>query len=436
MGNVNGIKDQVQRQGLNIWFKNNCKGTLEYATGVGKSRCGVLAAQYVVSKNPNARILIITPTQTIRDDAWVGEFTQWGATALLEKNVEIQCIQTVYKWKDKHFDLIIADEVHNYLPEVQKKDFKYFKFFLDNKFDKILALSASIETSLKPRLWSIAPIVDSITTTKALELGLIAPFKVFNLAVKLTPEELNDYNKATETFEKTFSIFTDGRGYKNIKVLFKCLNPVAFKTFLQKEGYSADDFRTMRNWPQLCMNAMTARKEILYNAENKKQAVIDIVEKFKDRRSIVFSQAIDFANSVTRELGPKIAVPFHSKITKKVRKQNLDDFNNLQTSTRVVVSASALNEGANLNDISLAIIAAGTSKEKDFIQRLGRAVRLKEGKEAYMVRLYVEGTKDETYLQSSQGNFPGFFINNVSQISDKGYIETTEKTPKKDIYSM
>ena len=86
---LNSIKDKVQRKGLNLWFKNNCKGTLEYATGVGKSRCGVLAADYVVSQNPEANILIITPTQAIRDEAWVDEFSKWGKSDILENNVEI-----------------------------------------------------------------------------------------------------------------------------------------------------------------------------------------------------------------------------------------------------------------------------------------------------------------------------------------------------------
>ena len=427
---VNAIKDKVQRAALNKWFVNGCKGTLEMATGVGKSRCGVLASQYVVKHKPDARILIITPTQTIRDDAWVGEFTQWGASELLSTNVEIQCIQTVYKWKNEHFDLIIADEVHNYVPDVQNKDFQYFKFFLENKFDKILALSASIESSLKPRLWTIAPIVETISTAEALRMGLIAPFKVFNLAIPLTKQEQGEYDKATEVFEKTFSIFTDSRGFKNIQVLFKCLNPVAFKTFLQKEGYSAKDFRDMRAWPQLCMNAMKTRKDIIYNAENKIQAVVEILEKFSDRRGIVFSQSIDFANSVSQELGPKIATTFHSKLTKKVKKQMLDDFNDLKTSTRAIISSSALNEGANLNDVSLAIIASGTSKEKDFIQRLGRAVRLKEGKEAYMIRLYVEGTKEQSWLAKSQENFPGCFINNISEINNEIYNQKSKEVTK------
>lgn len=418
---VNEIKDEVQRKGLNIWYQRGCKGTLEYATGVGKSRCGVLAAQFVAKSKPNAKILIITPTQTIRDEAWVQEFNNWEASKLLNVNVNIQCIQTVYKWKNQHYDLIIADEIHNYIPDVKKDDYQYYKFFENNTYDKILGLSASISNDLKPRLWKVAPIVDSIDTEYALQLGLISPFTVYNLKVDLTPEEKIAYDKATRVFEKTFSIFTDSRGRRNIQILFKCLNPHFFKQFCINEGYSPDQYREMQNWPRLCQDAMKARKEIIYNSENKIQAIADIVEDLQDRRGIVFSQSVDFANNVTRELGKETAVPFHSKMTKKVRKQNLDDFNDLNTSTRMIISASALNEGANLKDVSLAIIASGTSKEKDFIQRLGRSVRLKEGKQAIMIRLYVKDTQDEKWMQSSQENFFGIDIENVSQIHNLNY---------------
>ena len=51
-------------------------------------------------------------------------------------------------------------EIHNYIPITD--EYMYFKFFENNRFDKILGLSASIDSSLLPRLDTIAPIVDSI----------------------------------------------------------------------------------------------------------------------------------------------------------------------------------------------------------------------------------------------------------------------------------
>jgi len=413
------VKDNIQRQGLNLWFKKNCKGTLEYATGVGKSRCGVLAAEYVVSQIPEASILIITPTQAIRDEAWVDEFKKWGASEVLENNVDIQCIQTAYKYERKHYDLVIADEVHNYLPEAGNKDFQHFKFFQNNVYDKILALSASIENKLKPRLWGIAPIVHTISTTEALKLGLISSFKVFNVGLELSAIDRKDYDEASKIFDETFDIFKDGRGYRNIQILFKCLNPHFFKHYCTSQGFGPDEYYTVKNWPHRCKDAMNARKNILYKAGCKQTAIEEIVKMFPKRRGIIFSQSIDFVEDVKQTLDlidTNISHTYHSKITKKNRKIVLDDFNDLSTPSRIIISASALNEGVNLEQISLAIIASGTSKEKDFIQRLGRTVRLEEDKEAIMVRLYIKNSQEEKWLESSQENFRGEFLNNINEL--------------------
>jgi len=212
----NGIKDKVQRRGLNIWFKNFCRGTLEYATGVGKSRCGVLAAEYVVKQNPKAKILILTPTTVIRDDAWRDEFTKWGCKKVFKENVEAICIQTAYKYENQHYDLIIADEIHNYIPITD--EYIYYNFFGQNTFDKILGLSASIDKELLPKLNKIAPIVDTIDIKLARELKLVSSFKVLNVAVRLSSLELSDYNKYDKMFKKTFEIFN-----KDLKLMFACL---------------------------------------------------------------------------------------------------------------------------------------------------------------------------------------------------------------------
>ena len=47
--NISKIKDKIQRKGLNKWFSKPWygRGTLQYATGSGKTRCGVLAAAYL-----------------------------------------------------------------------------------------------------------------------------------------------------------------------------------------------------------------------------------------------------------------------------------------------------------------------------------------------------------------------------------------------------
>ena len=123
----NDIKDKIQRECLNVWYKKGCSGTLELPTGVGKSRTGVLAAEYIVKLNPNAAILILTPTQLIRDSGWKDEFAKWGHSSIFKDNVEAVCIQTACKYENQNYDLVIADECHNYLGTTEESI--YYSFF-------------------------------------------------------------------------------------------------------------------------------------------------------------------------------------------------------------------------------------------------------------------------------------------------------------------
>lgn len=368
--NKSEIKDKVQRNGLNKWFQRGQRGTLEYCTGVGKSRCGVLAAAWLVSKiKYDAKVLIITPTQTIRDQAWVEEFKKWGEKITLKNHVHIVCIQTAYKWTDQEFDLVIADEVHNYLSD------EYFKFFKNNTCTRVLGLSASINHEQRVYLNRIAPVVDTITTNKARELGLVSDFLILNLGVNLTPAEQERYQ-------------------------------VYSKIIANAQARDFTDWKTIN-----------LRKEILYNAVNKVKAVKTVHRLLNDQYGVIFSQSTLFADTISKVLGDS-CLSYHSKISAKKRKENLKLFCDGRTKVNVLSTARALDEGANLPRVTYAIIAAGTSKEKSQIQRLGRIIRYEDGKSALLVRLYAKNTKDEQWLKTSQYKYNAVYINSPDEILD------------------
>jgi len=390
--NANKIKDDIQRKGLNKWWSSNSRGTLQYATGVGKTRCGVLAAALVAKDiGLDCSILILTPTETIRDRSWADEFNKWNEKEIFKSCVECICIQTAYKWYGKHYDLVIADEIHNYIsPE-------YFNFFSNNKYDKILGLSAYIDPIKILLLNTIAPICDRISTKKASELGLISEFKICNVPLTLPAEEQRAYNSSNGNFNRLFSFFD-----KDLKLMYACMNKNTYINFLTQKGLALDTENA--TFPFQCNAAMSKRKKLLYNASSKLTAVKHICKQYPERKTIIFSQTIDFANKVTEELGDT-CVSFHSKIGKKARTANLDKLIDNRTKVTRISTAKALNEGMNVPDISMAIIASGTSKTKDLIQRIGRTVRWEEGKQALIFRLYVEDSQEEKWMSSSQEGY-------------------------------
>jgi len=388
------VKDQIQRDGLNKWWSYpiNGKGTLQYATGVGKTRCGVLAAALIAEKSGmDCNILILTPTETIRDRAWKDEFKKWGHMNVFNSCVECVCIQTAYKYFGQHYDLVIADEIHNYIaPE-------YFNFFSNNRYDRVLGLSAYIDATKLPLLNSVAPICDRVNTQDARKLALISDFVIYNVPLVLSGAEKKAYTSANNSFNQLFPFFE-----RDLKLMYSCMRQQNYETFLQRKGMSLDDEN--KTFPYRCNAAMLKRKKLIYDASSKVDAVEHICKLYPERKAIIFSQTIEFADKVNERLGDN-CVSFHSKMGKKAKKAALDSLIDNRTKVTRISTAKALNEGMNVPDISMAIIASGTSKAKDLIQRIGRVVRWEEGKQALIFHLYIEDSQEEKWMRSSQEGY-------------------------------
>ena len=362
-------KDKIQRDALNAWVKAGCRGTIEAATAFGKTRVGILAiCHYAKKVDYNFKALIVVPTTAIQDE-WAKEFKKWGENRVFIECVEVYCINTAREFKELFYDLGVFDEMHNYINgEVNSK------VFHNNTFDKILGLSASIDDSILHPLSQIAPICYALNVYDALELGLISEFTIYNIGINLTEWEFKQYQKLTSTINYAKETFN--------------------KTAWGKIG---------------------ERKTLIYKAADKLRVIQEIAEHFRGKYGIIFSQTKDYANLVNKVLGDT-CVPHHSGLGKKTRVANLKAFADGRTKVKEISSAKTLDEGVTLPRLEWGVIAAGSSKEKQMIQRAGRLLRLDiEGKHAMMFRLYARNTVEQTWLNSAQ---KGFKIVNINSVKD------------------
>ena len=91
-------KDEEQRKALNAWAqKSNCIGSIIAGTGFGKSRCGVLAINKMLTDN-NSCGLVLVPTQQLQVQ-FREEFIKWDCEDILDK-IDIICYQSAYKLKE------------------------------------------------------------------------------------------------------------------------------------------------------------------------------------------------------------------------------------------------------------------------------------------------------------------------------------------------
>ena len=59
-------RDERQEEAKLKWIKNKCKGTLVQPTGCGKTVTALKCLKTVVSKYPNLSILVVVPTDNLK----------------------------------------------------------------------------------------------------------------------------------------------------------------------------------------------------------------------------------------------------------------------------------------------------------------------------------------------------------------------------------
>jgi RNA polymerase primary sigma factor len=388
--NLKRTKRQIQA--VNKWVDNGRRGTLQFATGVGKTRTAIIAIKKLIRISKIEPLIhIVVPTKYLQKQ-WQEELIKQGLGFHL---IAVSVINTYVK-EHRECDLLILDEIHNY---GSMKRLQVFK----TRYKYLLGLTATMERrDLHHKIiTSYAPIVDSINLDEARDEGYVSDYIVYNLGIELNPtdrETLKLYNKE---FHKHFAYF----GH-DFNLAMSCMgDKIARARYSKASGFPEEQvgFHAVRfNF------FMQKRKNFLYNIHSKWVVVEQILLKFKDKRTITFSENTIFADSI-------MGVSYHSKIKKKEREQNLLHFKNGDVS--VLNTSKALDEGFDVGDIELVIITSSRAVKRVDIQRTGRAIRFKPGKLAVIVNLYVKNSKDEDWLRERQEKSVNiYWIDDVNQI--------------------
>jgi len=362
-------------------------------TSFGKTLTALKAAMYFIEKDPNFRVLILTPTEVIRDTTWADEAKTWGLTGYFERNFQTECIQTARNWENTEWDMVIGDEFHNYLSVENRK------FFSNNKIHKLMGLSAKIPSDRWEICQQLCPVSYRMTIQEARKLHIVSDYTICNLPVKFTPKEQLEYAKISNayTYYET-ALGGKQKAYKNAGYYLKSGNA-------QQKQAAGGYYGIMRK-----------RTQALYTASNKLKVVNTILDlpQFADKPAIVFTQAKKVAHDLaeSRKDCVKYYAPDYKDKDKGIflsaadRKKNLTYFNEGLDGITRMAAVKALNEGVSIPKISLALLHSGTRSDKDFIQRVGRTVRLaEEGKHAYIINLFVPNTQEQVWVDARLGSF-------------------------------
>lgn len=372
---INKAKELLQNQVLKEWAEAGYRGTFIGATGLGKSKIGIVAAGEGIRNDPSQKWLIVVPTEHLRDLEWKDEFKKWGYEKEMNKGVEIQCIQTAYKFIGKTYDGLVVDEMHKTL------SYKHRTIFKNNTFEKILGLMPSIIQDVEKCnfLELIAPVFSNLEYDKIRELGLIAGVEIYCLSVDFTEEESKEYHRLDQEFKKIY---------------------------IQCHG----------NFEILKREKVThLRRKICYNAEQKHEALQSIFNRYPNEKALIFNEFKANADIARENIGRQSLV-YHTGLSKKQRSNALLAFKN--NYIEYLFSVRALDEGTNISDCSLQVVMSGNSTLLQNTQRTGRSLRLKEdGKIATCFHLYVPNTIEERIVRKRLSTTQDVkWINNIFEL--------------------
>ena len=386
------LKAKKQKEAINIWAKKGFVGSIIAGTGFGKSRVGVISVGETIRRNRDNMALVLVPTVKLKDQ-FREEFIKWEYEDILD-NVKFMCYQSAYKLEGRHYDIVICDEVHLGLsPE-------YRKFFQKNGYKRLLCMTATIpeEKEYADYLHNLAPVVYKISLNQCIKLGLVSPYEIVCISVKLTKSEQKEYDRAHKSFLY----------YKYELGQFNAFNE-ANKILGDDSAYPEDTRKAI-----MFYRAIKKRKNVVDTASNKITVLQKIVLSNPYKKILTFGGSNEFTNKMCESITP-LGATYHSNMTKKQRNLSLEKFND--GSVRVLCSTKALNQGFDVSDAQIGIICGLTSKSLTMIQRIGRLLRYEDDKIGKIVIVYVSDSQEVKWLKNAIKSFNNIrYIDSIKKL--------------------
>ena|SRR5258707_10425992 len=364
-----------QEEALTRWLGAGSAGVVILPTGAGKTMVAAMAIHTM-----SLWTLAVVPTldllqqwRTALAAALALSSDDIGVFGGGEKEIKPVTIitydsATLYTRELKRFGLLVWDECHH-LPAPS------YRLIAEGAFTPFrLGLSATPERSDMTHLdldYLIGPEVYRRSPAELTEGRYLAQYKERRINIELSPEDEARYaeqHKIYRTFlQRRRIIIRTPEDFQRKLVYLSARDPEARAALLA--------WRETRN--------------ISMNAPAKYDEIERLLKRHTTDQVILFSEY----NRVVDEISRRFCLPSITyKTPTEERRAILDRFRSGQYTK--LVTGRVLNEGVDVPDCRVAIIVSGNSTKREYIQRLGRVLRPKEG-EALLYELITGGTTEE-----------------------------------------
>jgi superfamily II DNA or RNA helicase len=198
----------------------------------------------------------------------------------------------------------------------------------------------------------------------------LAPYKIKRVATALKNEERKEY-------DKYYSVYNDY--LRKTGMIIR--GPRDFQKLVMRSGRDLEARKALL--------ARNTARDLAFNADSKLEKLEEILKAHRGDRVFIFTEHNRLVHRISREfLIP--AITYRTPI--KERNSILEKFR--KGEYRAVVTSKVLDEGIDVPEANIGIIASGTGSKLAYTQRLGRILRKKEGKEAILYEIITEETTE------------------------------------------
>ncbi|AMW32391.2 MAG: DEAD/DEAH box helicase [Fervidobacterium pennivorans] len=402
MGNITLHQHQIEA--IDAWFANNCRGIISMATGTGKTFTAIGALERLIQDQQKHVIFISAPYAHLVNQ-WQSSIKKYG----LHVDVVLECHSKAAKWHEK---------AENALRKLRIGIFKRLIFLSTHNTlvgEKVNQLISSLPSNSEINLTIVADEVHGIGSEMRRE-NLSDAFN-YRLGLSATPKRM--YDEIGNRFLRYF--FGDVIYEFSLCKAVNNINPDTQRTYLTPYYYypipcylTDDEMRKYRILTEKIVKRVRnldnityadleddpeirkllfQRSKILKTSSSKYSALKYILNEIKSNgnveRTIVFcdEKLIDRVMEILQDEGV-IAQKFVQELSYAERKHILKLFES--GLIEVLVGIKMLDEGVDVPGVDKAIILSSSTNPREYIQRLGRVLRISPAKDyAYVYDVIV-----------------------------------------------
>lgn len=361
-----------QRDAIEAWRRAGRRGIVVLPTGAGKS----LVAEMAIAE-ANRSTLVVVPT--------IDLMNQWYDILSASFEAEIGLIGggyyelgaitvTTYASAFRHmerlgdrFGLLVFDECHHlpgsayrHAAEMAIAPFRLGLTATPERADGAERLLAEL----------IGPVVFQ-RKVEDLAGAYLADYELVKIHVELSAEERASYERARAIFRDFI---------ESERIPLGSLE--GWHLFIAASARSERGRRAML--------AYREAKRIALGTEAKLRALAQLLARHRDDRVLIFTAE----NEMVYRISEQFFVPVITHETPiKERRFWLEAFN--RGDVMALATSKVLNEGVNIPDASVAIVLSGSGSSREHIQRLGRILRPRPGKQAVLYEVVTRDTTEE-----------------------------------------